>query len=237
MLLLELKKQHALLYKPFSPLADVSDIDGSPQIAHIEDLLEGRQWHAAREASLKLIQDSLDGLHYLQTYDRFLIKALVTAAYTGWIAFASLYIFRPKDNIPASYFVSSPLTTIVNISGGATILILWTLFLLQKSPVMFYVYSAFPCYFWHRFLVQIIPVIRFHSGQKKTYKYVWFLVEAGMVAMALLGMVVRTIHRSCPPHSLISSFSGSLYSQVNLERWIYFNWLCLASWLESTLSL
>src|SRR6266545_8081777 len=112
-IVLELKKQHTLLFKPFPPLADVSAVDNSPQIAHIESLLEGRQWHSAREASLKLIQDSLDGLHYLQTYDRFLIKAFVTAAYTGWIAFASLYIFRPKDNIPANYLASSPLTTSV----------------------------------------------------------------------------------------------------------------------------
>jgi hypothetical protein len=107
----ELKKQHTLLYTPYSPLADISSTDGSPQIAHIEQYVREKRWSPAHNASLNLIQQSLDGLHYLQTYDRFLIKAIVTAAYSGWVAFASLYILRPVDNIPTSYFATSSLAS------------------------------------------------------------------------------------------------------------------------------
>ncbi|KAG6823966.1 hypothetical protein H0H92_008433, partial [Tricholoma furcatifolium] len=97
----ELKKSQTLFYKPFIPLeghdapnANSHRIKG---IAKIERLIDHNNWTAARLESAKLIKAGLSGLHYLQTYERLLIRGIVTAAYIGWAAYASLYIFRPLD--------------------------------------------------------------------------------------------------------------------------------------------
>ena len=151
-----------------------------------------KQWSTVRNASLELIQHSLDGLHYLQTYDRFLIKGLVTAAYTGWVAFASLYVLRPQDNTPNTYSSTSNLTFGIAISSWAILLTFWALFLMQRSPLMFYVYIMFPCYFWRCFLVQIIPFMQYYSqGVKKGDVFARILFKGGVVVGTLLGMVVR----------------------------------------------
>src|SRR5271168_3137250 len=100
----ELKQKHALFYTPFPLLTPStayqqgSDIPLSfPQLTLIEKLISEKQWFAARRASSPLIQQTLQGLHYLQTYDRFLIRGIVSAAYLGWAAYAVLHIVRPLD--------------------------------------------------------------------------------------------------------------------------------------------
>lgn len=192
MFALELKKRHTFFYRPFSALAGVSSTDDSPQVTIIEALLMAKQWSSVRNASLELIRHSLDGLHYLQTYDRFLIKGLVTAAYTGWVAFASLYILRPQDNTPNTYFSTSTLTLVIRISSWAILLTFWALFVMQRSPLMFYVYITFPCYFWQCFLVQIIPFMHYYSqGVTISDHFVRILFKGGVVVGTLLGMVVR----------------------------------------------
>ena len=187
----ELKREHTLLYTPYPGLADVFSTDGSAQITRIEQYIHEKQWSSARNASSDLIQLGLDGLHYLQTYDRFLIKAIVTAAYTGWVAFASLYILRPRENILTSRVTSSSLAFMVNTLSGLVLLFFWVLFAVQKSPLMFYVYIAFPCYFWQQFLAQIIPlvVIKVQDEGMKVH-HLRFFLNGGMAIIALLGMVV-----------------------------------------------
>lgn len=191
MWLSELKKRHTLFYAPYPPLADVSSTGGSAQIARIEKFLYEKQWSPAHNASLNLIQQSLLGLHYLQTYDRFLIKSIVTAAYTGWMAFASLYVFRPGDNNHTSYVARPPLASTATILSGVVLLTFWALFVVQKSPFMFYVYIAFPCYFWQQFLVHITPVIGFKFQTKNMQgRYLQTLSTGGITIASLLGMVV-----------------------------------------------
>lgn len=191
----ELKKRNTFFYRPFSSLVGVSSTDNSPQVKIIEALLVAKQWSVARSASLELIQRSLDGLHYLQTYDRFLIKGIVIAAYTGWVAFASLYILRPRDNIPDTYFSTPTLTLAIRIISWAILLIFWALFVMQRSPLMFYVYITFPCYFWQCFLVQIIPFVQQYSwkGVIMSDRWVRILFRGVLVVGSLLGMVVRKV--------------------------------------------
>ncbi|KDR84256.1 hypothetical protein GALMADRAFT_704440 [Galerina marginata CBS 339.88] len=188
----ELKKKYTLFYKPFKPLAEVSTTDDAPQILMIDRLLSEKQWDASRQASSELIEQSLEGLHYLQTYDRFMIRAFVTAAYLGWAAYSSLYILRPLDGTSnAANWTSTTLTiTLVNWS---ILIAFWVLFALQRSPWSFYVYIAFPCYFWHQFLLQVAPAAKSLFQPKM---HAWVLLNGIVVVLALLGMVAAYTHRS-----------------------------------------
>lgn len=121
---------------------------------NIQRLLALGKWSKARDASLHLVQTALGGLHYLQTYDRTLIRTIVTLAYTGWAAFTCLYLFRPVEG-----FASASPRYRQNLFGFAiaTLVVTWAVFLLQRSPVTFYVYVIFPIYFWHEFLTHAAP--------------------------------------------------------------------------------
>jgi dolichyl-phosphate-mannose--protein O-mannosyl transferase len=70
---------------------------------------------------------------------------------------------------------------------------------------MFYVYIAFPCYFWQQFLVQFIPMVSFKVQAKRMEgQYLPAFFKGGMVIAALLGMVV------CKPSSNLIQSSHTL---------------------------
>jgi len=202
LLLLELKKQSSLFYQPFEPLAHVSAImETIPQISTIEHLLHTNQWNAARDASAEVIQQSLQGLHYLQTYDRFMIRSFVTAAYLGWAAFASLYIIRPLDRA-SSVNQKSTATRIISLMSCTVVAAFWASFFLQNSPSTFYIYILFPCYFWREVLVQTATSIDWRSNSVTTYrKHARTIFVSMIVVGALLGMVV------CPLNHLFTNLN------------------------------
>jgi phosphatidylinositol glycan class N len=157
-------------------------------IATIEELIENKDWYHARKLSAELIATALNGLHYLQTYERLLIRAIVTAAYLGWAAYASLFLFRPLDYITGPPKPSWSLP-IVSATVYITLAAFWILFAIQRSPWTFYVYIAFPCYFWQQFLLQAIPAFQIRL-RNRSVNYLEVAVRAGVTIAVLQGMVV-----------------------------------------------
>ncbi|GLB34289.1 putative phosphatidylinositolglycan class N (PIG-N) [Lyophyllum shimeji] len=193
----ELKKSRTLFYKPFSSLEKSSGPhhQGPYRIMalkQIEGLIRQKQWHAARAASAELIQTGLDGLHYLQTYERRLIRGIVTAAYVGWAVYASLYIFRPADYVMASR--SSTWSSFVHATAGVTLAGFWALFAVQRAPWSFYVYIAFPCYFWHQFLSR--GLLGLWSQLRASRVSYWQVLGSVVMTLVVLqGMVVGYTYR------------------------------------------
>ncbi|KAF8076905.1 Phosphatidylinositolglycan class N-domain-containing protein [Lyophyllum atratum] len=193
----ELKKSRTLLYKPFNPLEKLSRTKHplphrKATLSQIERLIQQRDWHAARAMSAELIQTGLNGLHYLQTYERLLIRGIVTAAYIGWAAYASLYIFRPMDYMSVAP-ASACNNGIVDAVAGVTLLGFWALFAVQRAPWTFYVYIAFPCYFWHQVLSQIM--LGLPNQVRGRVSYLKVLVSTVMTVAVLQGMVAAYTHR------------------------------------------
>ncbi|KAI0043261.1 alkaline phosphatase-like protein [Auriscalpium vulgare] len=139
----ELKKSHILSYKEFRGIDhSLSGTPGSSELAEIELLIGSRSYRAARQKSWELIQAALKGLRYLETYDRTLIRTIVTAAYSGWIAYSATSLLTL---VSASRSRSSFMSTLF-VGALSTF---WTIFMVQRSPWTFYVYILFPLYFWH----------------------------------------------------------------------------------------
>ncbi|TFK43974.1 Phosphatidylinositolglycan class N-domain-containing protein [Crucibulum laeve] len=192
----ELIEQAKLVfYKPFQSIKDPSHSTEPLRVAHvntIEQLIASQDWTLARQASAELIKSALAGLHYLQTYDRLLIRAIVTAAYLGWAAFASLYIFRPLDRPDAVRAYPALITTVSLV----VLLGFWGLFAAQKSAWTFYVYIAFPCYFWREFLVQATPPTRkWLDTPREVSAYIWMAGKAVAIVCVLQLMVLAYTRR------------------------------------------
>lgn len=115
---------------------------------------------------------------------------MVVVAYSGWALYGATTILFP-DRLPSSSVI---------ISGAASIIlgISWTLFAIQKSPWTFYVYAAFPCYFWREALVASSgPLLELYRTGKLRGS-IKLLLRAGFVTAALQSMVVRAstaVHR------------------------------------------
>ncbi|KAJ7492091.1 Phosphatidylinositolglycan class N-domain-containing protein [Mycena latifolia] len=188
----ELKMAHTVLYKPFGPLEGSGPSNRLSKLRKIEQAISEEQWTTARQLSAGLIQDGLEGLRYLQTYERVLIKGMAIVAYTGWAAYASLFIFRPLD---AQSATSSSRAAITGVSI-ITLATSWILFAIQRSPWTYYLYISFPCYFWQQFAIQVLPLLRTSASQMHLFDYTRILLYGGLIIGVLQSMVAAYVHRS-----------------------------------------
>ncbi|GIK00892.1 glycosyl phosphatidyl inositol anchor synthesis [Aspergillus viridinutans] len=108
----------------------------------------------------ELIKIALQGLRYLQTYAWLFLRTLVTAGYLGWIAFTfttpvDVYVLDGKID------VQRPPGLIITF---ASILVgLYSLLILQASPITYYAYAFFPVLFWEEVFA------RSREGKKKLF--------------------------------------------------------------------
>jgi phosphatidylinositol glycan class N len=122
-------------------------------------------------------------------YDRLLLQSIVIAAYTGWTGYASLFIFRPHSCPSRSFGI-----TLVTLAELSVFGALWIIFVIQRSPWSFYLYAAFPCYFWQQVL-QAMPSIwiQFMSRPRSWVFYTKLAFRFGLVFGILQSMVVSTL--------------------------------------------
>ncbi|OCH87853.1 PigN-domain-containing protein [Obba rivulosa] len=187
------EKGHSLFYEPYPPLADSdSNIPGNSEVLRIEQLIEQGHFHQARSKSVQLINIALEGLRYLQTYDRMLIRAIVSAAYLGWIAFGATSILLPQDELNFSG------SLIIDLTSLSLLFVSWGLFALQRSPWTFYLYICFPMYFWQQALQRTLKGLRKYAKDGNMYlsTVLSVLLRGGLVVAALQCMVAGYTHRS-----------------------------------------
>ncbi|KAJ7769720.1 alkaline-phosphatase-like protein, partial [Mycena olivaceomarginata] len=188
---LELRMASTVLYRPFGRLEESGSSNRFKRLDSIEQAISAEQWGAARQLSSDLIKDSLEGLRYLQTYDRTFIKAVAAGAYTGWAAYTLLFIVRPLER----YNTKSSGGAVVTAFAVIFVAIFWILFAIQKSPWKYWLYITFPCYFWHQFMVQVAPLIGTSTLQMPHLDFGRILLYGGLGIMVLHGMVIAYVHQ------------------------------------------
>ncbi|KAG6917065.1 hypothetical protein DXG01_004037 [Tephrocybe rancida] len=185
----ELKKARTLFYKPFKALKGFNTTDNKTHtitsLTEIEHLIQTKNWNASRSASAELIKTGLGGLHYLQTYDRLLICGIVTVAYIGWAAYASLYVFCPSDFVGPQ---EVPGAVFVHATAALTLVGFWTLFALQHAPSTFYVLVGLRIpqnLSFYKVLVGVgmaVAILQFMVAAY-THRFIW------SIGFALIGVV------------------------------------------------
>lgn len=137
------KKKTAMQFRPFATFAEEAAID--MRIAAITNLIEAGNYDAAIEDTHRLIDATLDGLRYLQTYDWLFLRALITVGYLGWIAYAITTV------IDIHVLQGSTVTdrgASSSIFFSSILVLLYASFIVDKSPATYYAYAFFPVFFW-----------------------------------------------------------------------------------------
>ncbi|GAO15727.1 hypothetical protein UVI_02043440 [Ustilaginoidea virens] len=138
------KKRNELRFRPYRPLSDANLIP-EHRIAAIQDLIVNGKYEEAIEESDNLIQVTLQGLRYLQTYDWLFLRALITVGYLGWIAYALTTVVNKFIVLEKV----TPERTYLGVTAFSALLAaLYASFLISKSPVTYYIYALFPVVFW-----------------------------------------------------------------------------------------
>ncbi|KAI7187374.1 GPI ethanolamine phosphate transferase [Hortaea werneckii] len=144
------KRATTFRFKPHWRFAS-ADQTVESRLAHIEATIQQGRYQDAIEASDELMKLGLEGLRYLQTYDWLFLRALVTAGYVGWIAFAfttavDSYMLGGKHEAAR---------TVTSVIAFSSILVALCSFLfVQSSPLTYYAYAFFPVMFWEEVFVR-----------------------------------------------------------------------------------
>lgn len=141
----ETKKQStALNYQQYPPFARVN---GSvpERISEIERTISNGKHQDAILLSSSLLQDGLQGLRYLQTYDWLFLRALITIGYLGWIAYALTTVIDLHVLQGTAASERSITTTMI---FSSILVLLYSFFIIDKSPLTYYAYALFPVLFW-----------------------------------------------------------------------------------------
>lgn len=196
------KKADVLRYKPFPQLGDEMH-SVEHRVTNIRKVVEQGEYEVAIDMCKQLLRLGLDGLRYLQTYDWLFLRALVTSGYLGWIAFAAatvidMHVLQGKTGPSRTFLTSGAFGAI----GAATLSFLF----LRHAPVTYYIYAAFPLYFWEEVLARRESIA---LGSRQLLKYLRSsndYVLLGLQALGFIGLlealVSPLLSRAREKHSL-----------------------------------
>lgn len=191
------KRESELRFRPYHAFTDVNS-NTEFRVKSIGDLIARGEYEEAIEESNALIQVTLQGLRYLQTYDWLFLRALITLGYLGWMAYAITMVvdmFVVHEAVP-------PKRTVLGVAAFSAILIaLYASFIRSKSPLTYYLYALFPVVFWEE--------VHAHKASLQRGKLVLFghIQSAGGVATVLLhttlyvGVIQSLVSRSDSPNT------------------------------------
>lgn len=138
------KRASTITFKPYQPFAtEGGSVDA--RLTEIEGLIDQKQFFEAITKSKTLLKEAIEGLRYLQTYDWLFLRAIVTAGYLGWIAYALTMVIDLHLLYGAVPHVRTRGSAIF---FSSLVIGLFTILFVQKSSWRYYVYGAFPIFFW-----------------------------------------------------------------------------------------
>ena len=138
------KRSSAIRFKPFGRLSS-SEQSVESRTREIQHLIDSGNYDSAITKCAELMKLGLQGLRYLQTYDWLFLRALVTAGYLGWIAFALTTVI----DLHVLHGNTPPSRTIGSTSFFVSVLVgVYSVLLIQRSSWTYYAYAFFPCTFW-----------------------------------------------------------------------------------------
>ncbi|KAJ3283535.1 hypothetical protein HK104_010337 [Borealophlyctis nickersoniae] len=170
----EAKRRTEPFFKPFAPLVNHARL-----VAEIEKRIDEERIEEAERLSLVLIRKCLDGLRYYQT------TIFILKAYAG-------------SREDASRFSISSASASVYVLAGAAMLSMSALLFYKQSPAMYYLYVAFPVFFWAESMKQRGFVVALINSTLSKNKQVlgglgWIVLYIGALEVLLAIILVSVV--------------------------------------------
>ena len=178
----EQKKATQLQYKPFRQLGDKKhSVDHLSK--EIQSLITHGQYDRAITMSQDLLNLGLEGLRYLQTYDWFFLRLLITLGYLGWIAFAittviDMHVLQGKTRTLR--------TTVTTTAFGGVLVAVFATLWVRKAPYSYYAYTMFPFIFWEEVVASRGALV---EGSRQIFRGVESTKDVVLLGIKALGFV------------------------------------------------
>ena len=210
----EQKRSRELRYKPYAPLGDQQH-SVEHRVSEIEDLISNESFEEAMTKSAELLNLGIAGLRYLQTYDWLFLRAVVTAGYLGWMAFAlttvvDLHVLHSKTKTSRS--------TGISVLFLSVLVLLYSILWVQKSPFTYYAYAFFPVVFWEEVIARRTALKAGNDVLLKdvhtTGGYLSLLIKAS----AFVGLLEALVRRTNPDMLPLTESYMIVHSTDNSNR-------------------
>lgn len=134
------KEYYKFAHRPYQKY--LSQIEGL-----LDKIADGEVELAAEAITITedLMKTTLEGLHYLTTYNWRFIRTIVTFGFMGWITYAFIIFLKLYILESSSEYQTSAVNLF--LFGTFGIFLNWVLYY-QRSPFNFYMYLLFPLYLW-----------------------------------------------------------------------------------------
>lgn len=152
----EQRSKQMIRYVPFSRLPpEGSEAPGTSAVQVIKAQIKGGSFEAALQSCAELIDLSLQGAHYLQTYDWLLLVGVVLTGYLGSIVYGLVFLLTRYvlSLEQLSKITERPeLVSRGNIVAGSVLVILFAKYAAEKTPATYFLYAAFAAWYWSRII-------------------------------------------------------------------------------------
>ncbi|KAL3624208.1 hypothetical protein CASFOL_033024 [Castilleja foliolosa] len=145
----QLKQASSLRFKPFKPLASHTLV-----LDQIEHLITIKDYEAAKKLSENLRSLALQGLHYYQTYDWFMLMTVISLGYLGWMIYLIVHVLQSYTALPDKYFRKDQSVYLgtnnwkVYFAGCLLIGLVCIILLIEHSPPLYHAYFAMTIFLW-----------------------------------------------------------------------------------------
>ncbi|PWA93645.1 transferase,sulfuric ester hydrolase [Artemisia annua] len=191
----QLKQVTSFRFKPYEPLAHYTS-----SLEEIESLISVGDYDHAMKLSQKLKSLALDGLHYFQTYDWFMLMSVIILGYLGWMLCLILHVLQSYTSLPgkilkkeeAVFTRDRPST--VYLCGSLIMASVFIMLYLEHSPPLYHAYFAMTVFLWTNIFSEyrFLRALWRHFLQGKESNYVIELFATSVVSIIILECLVRS---------------------------------------------
>ncbi|KAL7140851.1 hypothetical protein ABFS83_08G014900 [Erythranthe nasuta] len=189
-----LKQSSSLNFKPFKPLGNYTLV-----LDQIDHLISIRDSAAAKRLSENLRSLALEGLHYFQTYDWFMLMTVISLGYLGWMIYLILHVLQSYTALPESFLrkdqsvYSRTNTWKVYLSGCLLMGSMCIILLVEHSPPLYHAYFAMTIFLWAQICCEyqfLKALWRYMLGREISY-FVKFLA-CFIISVVILEILVKS---------------------------------------------
>ena len=176
-------KKKSIIYKEYKTLINSENI-----INDIKRDFENNNYLEAMNKSKKVIDLSLEGINYLLHYDQLYLKIIIGLGYILWIPYLLIFVEMKNNNILNEFFINFKNKKIITLFSGIITLLFIIYLYLSLSPIIYYFYTLFTCYFsWiifcnFKYLLSFFKSDNNSFGKKIIYYILAFLLFLSLVS-------------------------------------------------------